>query len=101
MDENNSISGRTGKRGETGNVVHILQDHFDPRVMQIIAGTTITWVNNDEIAHSVTADDESFDSWNIQPGASFSKVITQVGTLNYHCKYHPEMVGQLNVTGVK
>jgi plastocyanin len=54
---------------------------------------TVTWVNNDNSPHTVTADDGSFTSGNIAPGSSFSYTFTRSGTYKYHCVYHPWMTG--------
>ncbi|HEV2227219.1 MAG TPA: cupredoxin domain-containing protein [Nitrososphaerales archaeon] len=54
---------------------------------------TVTWINNDNAPHTVTANDGSFSSGNIAPGASFSYTFTKSGTFKYHCVYHPWMTG--------
>ncbi len=52
---------------------------------------SILWVNGDsEQVHSVTADDGSFDSGDIQPSGSFGRQFTIIGPHYYHCKYHGE-----------
>jgi plastocyanin len=88
-------------RGDQGYVVQITPGSFNPRVLQILAGNTVTWINYDESVHTVTADDESFDSGDIKPGQSFSVVVTTPGDHPYHCKYDPSMVGLLKVTGIR
>jgi plastocyanin len=54
---------------------------------------SILWANNDNIVHTVTADDGSFDSGDLQPGATFGFTFNTVGPHPYHCKYHAEMTG--------
>ncbi|HWK88361.1 MAG TPA: cupredoxin family copper-binding protein, partial [Longimicrobium sp.] len=66
---------------------------FAPPRIEITAGTTVTWTNNDPLAHSVTAADGGFDSGLIQPGASWSRTFTAPGTYDYHCTPHPFMKG--------
>jgi len=56
---------------------------------------TITWVNNDNAPHTVTADDGSFNSGNISPGQSFGFTFTTAGTYKYHCVYHPWMTATI------
>jgi len=70
---------------------------FSPASLQVDAGTTVTWTNNDNVAHTVTADDGSFDSGPIQPGASFSHTFATAGTVAYHCSIHPFMTAQIVV----
>ncbi|MGZ3687861.1 MAG: cupredoxin domain-containing protein [Bdellovibrionota bacterium] len=69
----------------------------DPQTVEV--GQTVNWVNQDTIAHTVTADDDSFDSGSISPGASFSRSFNLIGPIHYHCNIHPSMTGMLTVTG--
>ncbi len=58
---------------------------FMPMECTVPVGTTVTWINNDEAEHTVTASDGLFDSGNIMttnvaPGASFSFTFNEPGT---------------------
>ncbi|HEU0016335.1 MAG TPA: cupredoxin family copper-binding protein [Longimicrobium sp.] len=64
---------------------------FAPPRLEITAGTTVTWTNNDPLAHTVTSG--GFDSGLIQPGQSWSYTFTTAGTYDYHCTPHPFMKG--------
>jgi len=70
---------------------------FSPGTITVSAGTTITWKNNDNMAHTVTADDNSFDSGNIGAGGSYSRTFSVAGTFNYHCTIHAGMNGKVVV----
>lgn len=70
---------------------------FSPGTLQVAAGTTVTWTNNDQVAHTVTADDGSFDSGDIPPGGTFSMTFDTPGTVAYHCKIHPNMTASITV----
>ena|SRR5215831_7794806 len=70
---------------------------FSVTTLQITAGTTVKWTNNDGIAHTVTANDGSFDSGNIAPGASYSKTFSTKGSFAYHCNIHPMMTATVVV----
>ena len=70
---------------------------FNPLSLSITTGTTVTWVNNDNTAHTVTADDGSFNSGTIAVGAKFTRAFSTTGTFAYHCTLHPEMVGTVVV----
>jgi plastocyanin len=70
---------------------------FDPPTLSVAAGTTVTWTNNDTSPHTVTADDGSFDSGNLNPGQSFTFTFAQGGTFAYHCNYHPNMKASIVV----
>jgi plastocyanin len=66
---------------------------FAPNRIEIVAGTTITWTNNDPLVHSITADDKSWDSGAIEPGQTWSHTFTQPGEYAFHCTPHPFMKG--------
>ena len=59
--------------------------------------TTIAWTNNDQMAHSVTADDGAWDSGLIEPGTTWRHTFEQPGTYNFHCTPHPFMKGVVTV----
>jgi len=79
------------------NTVSIKNMAFSPASVNVTTGTTVTWVNNDAIAHTVTADNGSFDSGNIAPGNSFTHTFSSAGTVSYHCSIHPMMTGSVAV----
>jgi plastocyanin len=71
---------------------------FAPASLEIPAGTTVTWTNSDATAHTATADDGSWDTGNIDPGASASVTFDTPGTYTYHCTYHSNMTATIVVT---
>ena len=78
--------------------VNIQDDAFDPATTSIAPGTTVTWVNNDDEAHTVTADEGLFDSGRLDPGDSYSVWFDGSGTVAYHCEPHPHMTGSIEVS---
>lgn len=64
---------------------------FGPNAITVKAGTTVTWTNLDSAAHTVTADDGSFDSGQIVQNQTFSHIFNTPGTVTYHCSNHPGM----------
>jgi plastocyanin len=64
---------------------------FAPNRIEIPAGGTITWTNNDPLVHTVTADDGSWDSGAIEPGKTWSHTFTEPGEYAFHCTPHPFM----------
>jgi plastocyanin len=72
---------------------------YSPQTVLLVvwANTTISWANNDNAPHTVTADDGSFSSGNIAPGATFSFAFNTTGVYKYHCIYHPWMTGAVVV----
>lgn len=70
---------------------------FMPKTITIEKGTKLTWTNYDSSTHTVTADDDSWDSGNIQEGETWSKTFNELGTFEYYCTIHPEMTGKVIV----
>jgi plastocyanin len=82
-------------------------DGFQPNPIQLQAGDTVTWRNDDLQAHTVTSGsngvpDNKFNSSPnfiplITPGATFSHTFIQTGEYPYFCLLHPNMVGTVTV----
>jgi plastocyanin len=81
--------------GAPGAVVRasMRQLKFTPDTLEIRAGTTIVWRNDDPLAHTVTADDAGWDSGLLDPGATWQRTFHQPGTYPFHCTPHPFMKG--------
>jgi plastocyanin len=77
--------------------VEIRNNAFNPPQLNVAPGTTVTFVNNDTVPHTATADNGLFDSGELAPGASYPVVLDGAGTVTYHCKLHPEMQGSIVV----
>lgn len=65
-------------------------NRFEPQTINVQPGTTVRWVNYGRHAHTVTADDDSWDSGDIQPGASYSATFSRPGTYYYYCRHHTQ-----------
>ncbi len=70
---------------------------FVPPTVTVSVGTTVTWTNNDSVAHTVTTRETLFDSGTLSRGAAFSYTFEQSGTFEYYCKIHPSMTGKVIV----
>ena len=79
------------------NVVAIAGFAFGPSPLTVTKGTTVTWQNKDNVAHTATADDGSWDTGSISPGASKSLTFVNAGSFAYHCTVHPMMTATLVV----
>ncbi len=80
--------------------VQILNYAFIPQNISIQANTTVTWINNDTVAHTVTGDANApaaFGSGVVNPGGSYSHTFTAQGVYPYHCSIHPFMKGNVSV----
>jgi plastocyanin len=84
--------------------INLANISFNPKETTIKAGTTVIWMNKDNMAHTVTADDKSFDSGNLNPGDTFKFTFAKAGTYHFYCRYHggpngQGMSGTIVVTG--
>ncbi|MEE9181236.1 MAG: plastocyanin/azurin family copper-binding protein, partial [candidate division NC10 bacterium] len=76
-----------------------LADPYLPGTLTVVAGTTVTWVNQDLVIHTVTSDVGLFDSGSMRPGDRFSFTFTTAGTFTYRCLPHEFMRGTVVVPG--
>jgi plastocyanin len=70
---------------------------FSPGEIEIVPGTTVTWFNEGDADHTVTGDDDEFDSGELEEGDSFSITFEDEGEFDYHCDIHPDMTGTVIV----
>ena len=67
---------------------------YAPDTIEIKAGETIEWKNDDLTPHTVTSQTAGdFDSGSIEPGASWRHTFDKAGSFPYYCSFHPEMKG--------
>jgi plastocyanin len=65
---------------------------FSPKTLTVPVGTTVTWKNTTQVAHTVTSDDgASFDSGIVPAGGTFTFTFSKAGSYAYHCDIHPYM----------
>jgi len=79
--------------------VSIEDNYFDVADIAVEPGTTVIWTNEGQVPHTVTADDGSFDSEELNPGDTYIVTFLGSGTVSYYCEIHPEMVGSVTVGG--
>ena len=70
---------------------------FGPQELDVGVGTTVTWVNHDDIPHSVVNGGKAFRSKALDTDESYSFTFTTPGTFDYFCGLHPHMVGKVVV----
>lgn len=81
----------------TGDTVAIKDFKFSPTPLTVKVGTTITIENNDSAVHTLTADDDSLDTGNLDGGSSGSITVDKAGEIAYHCELHDYMKGVIRV----
>lgn len=77
--------------------VEIKDFSFHPNLTTLIAGTTVTWTNNDSVLHTVTGIGGKFGSDALRQGQKFSYIFNGTGTYDYQCAIHPFMKGKIVV----
>ena len=85
-----SVSIVNGAFGRTTNA-------YSPSPVNVAVGSTVTFVNNDVVAHDARADNGNFTTPFINPGGSANVTLSTAGTVVYHCSIHPGMVGTIVV----
>ena len=71
---------------------------FAPATLTVPVGTTVTWVNQDDIPHTVVStDSKEFKSPVLDTDQHFAHAFTKAGTYAYYCSVHPKMTGKVIV----
>ena len=76
---------------------------YMPLNLEISAGTTVTWTNDDSVPHTVQSQDEFgnvialFNSAPLNTGDKFEYTFEEAGVYNYFCSFHPWRVGVVTV----
>jgi plastocyanin len=72
---------------------------FGPAALTVAVGTTVTWMNRDDIPHTVvsTDDPKTFKSKVLDTDEKFSFTFSKAGTYSYFCSVHPKMTGKVVV----
>jgi plastocyanin len=71
---------------------------FEPGQLTVKAGTTVTWVNDDDIPHIVVATGKTFRSKALDTNDKFSFTFATPGSYEYFCSLHPYMKATVTVT---
>jgi plastocyanin len=80
------------------NVVTFDNFSFLPRTFTVSVGTTVTWINRDDIPHTVLSTDKKTQvSPALDTDEEFSYTFTAAGTNDYYCSVHPHMKGTIIV----
>ena len=70
---------------------------FGPAAITIPVGTTVTWINRDDIPHTVVSTEKVFKSKVLDTDEKFSYTFTKPGEYPYFCSIHPKMTGKVVV----
>jgi plastocyanin len=95
----NNSSSSSSNTSATG-AIEIKNMMFTPSQITVAKDGTVTWTNNDTVAHTVTDDLSNVggpNSGEIAPGATYSFTFTKTGSFQYHCEIHHSMRGTIVV----
>ena len=104
-EHHNAIHGKSsappaGPAVETLSVA-IEEFAFQPGVIKVRPGSTVSWTNRDAVPHTVTFRNSEFKSGLLAQNESWRHTFTQEGTYSYFCEPHPWMTGQVIVETLK
>jgi plastocyanin len=74
---------------------------FKPAVLTVSAGSAVTFVNRDQEAHTVVAQNGSFNSSGLDTNDRWTVRISKPGTYRYFCSLHPYMKGTIVVRALR
>ena len=78
--------------------IDIKEFMFGPKDLNVAVGTKVTWVNDDQIPHTVAETHKVFRSGALDTNDSFSWVFNTPGEYEYFCALHPQMIGKIVVS---
>jgi plastocyanin len=79
------------------NAVTIDNFSFGPMQIEVPVGTQVTWINKDDVPHTVVSVDHKFKSRALDTDEKFSFTFQDAGTYEYFCSVHPKMTGKIVV----
>lgn len=83
----------------TGSVVKVSIDNFTfhPETLEIPAGTTVIWVNADDVPHTVRSTEDLFRSGTLDTDDVYERKFDEPGAFEYYCGVHRHMTGKVIV----
>ena len=70
---------------------------FGPATLSVPVNSTVTWVNKDDLPHTIASNDGLFKSKALDTEDKYSYTFSKPGTYAYFCSIHPKMVGKIVV----
>jgi plastocyanin len=90
-------SGQTAAGNDAAPQVIIDNYAFSPIALTVKVGTTVTWINHDDDAHTVDSTQGKFKSSTLNKGDHFEFRFTEAGEYPFYCRFHPKMTGKIIV----
>ena len=92
-----AVAGAALAQTAPGSEIKIDNFVFQPKTLQVKPGTTVTWVNHDDIPHSIVVANLQVHSHPMDTDGTFALKFDKPGVYNYICGLHPFMKGQVVV----
>ena len=70
---------------------------YSPVPLTVKVGTTVTWINHDDIPHTVDSTQGKFKSAALDTDDKFEFKFTEAGEYPFYCRIHPKMTGKIIV----
>ena len=83
--------------GASGTEVKIDNFAFNPVVITVKVGTQVTWINKDDIPHTVDSSEGKFKSAALDTDEKFEFKFSDPGEYPFFCRMHPKMTGKVIV----
>ena len=95
----NSADATAAQMNQAPSATEVKIDNFSfgPSITKVSAGTTVTWINRDDIPHTVASTEKTFKSKVMDTDEKFSYTFSKPGTYPYFCSIHPKMTGTVEV----
>ncbi len=87
----------TPSAGTKSQTVEMRNFAFSPGNLQVPVGATVTFTNFDDVPHTATAMDGSWDTGLLNKGESKTITFSKPGDYEYYCKVHPNQIARLTV----
>ncbi len=78
--------------------INIKEFMYSPKDLVVAVGSKVTWVNDDQVPHTIVETNKVFHSAALDTQDNFSYTFTSPGTYQYFCTLHPQMIGTVIVT---
>jgi len=94
-----TLPAASARAAETEVKIEVKIDNFTfvPQRATVKAGTIVTWINDDDIPHTVASSTKLFKSKTLDTEDKFSFTFTTPGFYEYFCSLHPHMTGTVVV----
>ena len=92
-----SDDANTKKEKAPANSISIDNFTFSPQSLTVTPGTTVVWVNRDDVPHTVRSVDNKFKSGTLDTDDTFKFTFNDEGTFKYFCTVHTHMTGEIIV----